>query len=245
MTNLATIATETAERIPEAIAYKLDDTEVSWQAVDEGSARVAGLLKAKGFEPGDRAGIMLPNVPYFPIAYYGILRAGGVVVPMNVLLKGREVKFYLEDPGAKVVFAWHDFAEAAETGAEQAGAECVLVEPGKFEELLGGVAEPATEYADRAGDDTAVILYTSGTTGTPKGAELTHDNLRRDAEVASSAFDYGDGDVIFGGLPLFHSFGQTCALNCGVRAGATVTLLPRFDPGKALEIIERDHVTVM
>src|SRR3954447_882976 len=137
MTNLATIATETAERIPEAIAYKLDDTEVSWQAVDEGSARVAGLLKAKGFEPGDRAGIMLPNVPYFAIAYYGVLRAGGIVVPMNVLLKGREVKFYLEDPGAKVVFAWHDFAGAAEKGGDAGGPECILVGPGEFETLLG------------------------------------------------------------------------------------------------------------
>ena len=122
-TNLASIVTETAERIPDGIAYKLDDTEINWQAVDEGSARVAGLLKEKGLEPGDRVGVMLPNVPYFPIAYYGVLRAGGAVVPMNVLLKGREVKYYLEDSGAKWLFAWHDFAEAAEKGAEEAGAE--------------------------------------------------------------------------------------------------------------------------
>jgi long-chain acyl-CoA synthetase len=243
--NLAKILSDSVERNADGVALKLDDAELTYGLLDGGSAAVAGLLKEKGFAPGDRVGIMLPNVPYFAVVYYGVLRAGGVVVPMNVLLKGREVKFYLEDPGAKIVFAWHEFAEAAEAGAEQAGAECVLVKPGEFEELLGGVAEPATEYADRDGDDTAVILYTSGTTGTPKGAELTHDNLRRNAEVASAVFDYGDGDVIFGGLPLFHSFGQTCALNCGIRAGATVTLLPRFDPGKALEIIERDKVTVM
>src|SRR3954465_5022048 len=133
MTNLATIATETAQRIPDAIAYKLDDTEVSWQAVDEGSARVAGLLKEKGFEPGDRAGIMLPNVPYFPIAYYGVLRAGGVVVPMNPLLKGREVKFYLDDPDAKFRFAWHDFEEPARKPCGTAGKELFLVQPGEFE----------------------------------------------------------------------------------------------------------------
>ena len=171
MPNLATIVTETAERIPDGIAYKLDDKEVNWQAVDEGSARVAGLLKAKGVEPGDRIGIMLPNVPYFPIAYYGILRAGGTVVPMNVLLKGREVKFYLEDPEAKCVFAWHDFAEAAEKGAEDGGAEVILVKPGEFEQLLGD-AEPLREVADRDSSDTAVILYTSGTTGQPKGCLL-------------------------------------------------------------------------
>jgi long-chain acyl-CoA synthetase len=243
--NLATNLSESVQRDADAVALKLDDAELTDGMLEAGSAAVAGLLKEKGFETGDRVGIMLPNVPYFAPVYYGVLRAGGVVVPMNVLLKGREVKFYLEDPGAKILFAWHDFAEAAEQGAGEAGAECVLVKPGEFEELLKGVAEPLAEVADRDGSDTAVILYTSGTTGTPKGAELTHENLRRNAEVASSLFEYSGDDVIFGGLPLFHSFGQTCALNCGIRVGATITLLPRFEPAKALEIIERDKVTVM
>src|ERR687898_88972 len=115
--NLARILTATAERLPEQTAFKLDDVELSYSMLDEGSARVATLLKSKGLEPGDRVGLMLPNVPYFPAAYYGILRAGGVVVPMNVLLKGREVKFYLSDSGAKLLFAWHDSSEAAEKGA--------------------------------------------------------------------------------------------------------------------------------
>src|SRR3954470_20329415 len=243
MTNLATIATETAQRIPDAIAYKLDDTEVSWQAVDEGSARVAGLLKEKGFEPGDRVGVMLPNVPYFAVAYYGVLRAGGVVVPMNVLLKGREVRFYLEDPGAKLVFAWHDFAEAAEKGAGEAGTECLLVKPGEFEQQLGEFA-PLGAVEDRDEDDTAVILYTSGTTGQPKGAELTHGNLTRNVEVSRALYDLDSDDTTLGALPLFHSFGQTCALNATIAGGGTLTLIPRFDPGKALEIIERDKVTI-
>src|SRR5688572_18434726 len=123
--NLATNLIESAERDPEAVAVKLDDAELSYGLLNAGSAAVAGLLHEKGFSPGDRVGIMLPNVPYFAPVYYGVLRAGGVVVPMNVLLKGREVKFYLEDSGAKILFAWHDFAEAAEGGAEQAGAECI------------------------------------------------------------------------------------------------------------------------
>src|SRR5918995_3692231 len=135
--NLARILTETAERLPDKTAVKLDDVELSYGMLDEGGKRVAGLLKSKGPEPGDRVGLMMPNVPYFPALYFGILRAGGVVVPMNVLLKGREVAFYLEDPGAKILFAWHDFAEAAQTGAEKAGAELVLVKPGEFEEMLG------------------------------------------------------------------------------------------------------------
>jgi long-chain acyl-CoA synthetase len=242
--NLASLLTETAERIPDHIAYKLDDAEVSWQAAEEGSARVAGLLKSKGFEPGDRVGIMLPNVPYFPIVYYGVLRAGAVVVPMNVLLKGREVTFYLQDPEAKAVFAWHQFAGEAEKGAPEAGAEVVAVAPGEFEQLLGG-AEPVREVADRTEQDTAVILYTSGTTGTPKGAELTHGNLYANAKVCiDTLFAMDENDVLLGALPLFHSFGQTVCLNCAALVGATLTFIPRFDPGKALEIIQRDKVTM-
>src|SRR3954468_13073756 len=226
--NLAENLTATAERCGERIAQKRDDVELSYALLNEGAARVAGLLGAKGVGPGDRVGVMLPNVPYFAVVYYGILRAGAVVVPMNVLLKGREVAFYLSDPEAKVLFAWHDFAEAAEKGADDAGAECILVEPGEFEKLLAEV-EPATEVAERADDDTAVILYTSGTTGTPKGAELTHSNLTRNVEVATGLFEYDSDDVILGALPLFHSFGQTCSLNCAIKTGATLTLLPRFD----------------
>ena len=183
--NLACILTKAAEQDPDGIAIKLDDVELTYGALGEGSARMAGLLKAKGVEPGDRVGVMLPNVPYFPVVYYGVLRAGGVVVPMNVLLKGREVGFYLEDPGAKICIAWGDFAEAAEKGAADAGAECILVKPGEFEQMLGE-AEPDTELADRDAEDTAVILYTSGTTGKPKGAELTHANLLKNCSVAAS-----------------------------------------------------------
>src|SRR5439155_26428351 len=150
-------------------AVKLDDVALSYSMLGGASTHVAGLLSERGLQPGDRVGIMLPNVPYFPAVYYGVLRAGGVVVPMNVLLKAREVEFYLSDPGAKLVFAWHDFAEAAEKGAAAAGSDCILVKPGEFEQLVGS-QEPITEIADRDGGDTAVILHTSGTTGKPKGA---------------------------------------------------------------------------
>src|SRR5215213_7338070 len=123
-TSLASHLTETAQAHADRPALKLDDSVVNYAVLNEGATRIAGLLKEKGIEPGDRVGIMLPNVPYFAIVYYGILRAGGVVVPMNVLLKGREVAFYLSDPGAKLLFAWHDFADAAQAGAEQEDVEC-------------------------------------------------------------------------------------------------------------------------
>ncbi|MEA2179141.1 MAG: long-chain acyl-CoA synthetase, partial [Solirubrobacteraceae bacterium] len=234
--------TASARRRPDHVAVKLDDAEVTYGLMDEGSARVAGILREHGIGPGDRVGVMLPNVPYFPLVYFGIVRAGAVVVPMNVLLKGREVGYYLEDSGAKLLFAWHGFAEAAATGAEKAGGvEIVSVAPGEFEQLLGAT-EPVRELADVDGGDTAVILYTSGTTGQPKGAELTHDNLKRNAELAVRGHEIADDDVLFGGLPLFHTFGQTCCMNAATFAGATLTLLARFEPAKALEIIQRDGV---
>jgi long-chain acyl-CoA synthetase len=235
--------TASAERHPDRPALKLDDAVVTYALLDELSARVAGLLRERGVEPSDRVGIMLPNVPYFAVCYYGVLRAGAVVVPMNVLLKGREVAFYLGDPQAKLLFAWHQFAEPAEEGAAEAGAQCVLVKPGEFEQLLASV-EPRPEVVDRDPSDTAVILYTSGTTGTPKGAELTHSNLARNAEVATGLFDLGEETVTLGALPLFHSFGQTCALNATIAKGGCITFIPRFDAAKALEIIERDEVDV-
>ena len=154
--------------------------------LDEASARAAALLKAKGLERGDRVGIMLPNVPYFAIAYYGILRAGGVVVPMNVLLKGREVEFYLEDPGREAAVRLGTTSpRRPSTGAEEAGAEVIKVVPGEFEQLLADT-EPDRELADVDGGDTAVILYTSGTTGTPKGAELSHDNLHTNCDISAT-----------------------------------------------------------
>src|SRR4029453_14421700 len=109
--------TQSAARDPDRTALRLDDAELTYAQLGDASARVAGLLRAKGVEPGDRVGIMLPNVPYFAAAYYGALRTGAAVVPMNVLLKEREVDFYLRDSGAKVLFAWHEFAEAAHAGA--------------------------------------------------------------------------------------------------------------------------------
>jgi long-chain acyl-CoA synthetase len=241
--NLATILTESAASVPDHVALKLDDLEVTYGLLDEASARLAGLLRSQGFSPGDRVGIMLPNVPYFAVCYYGVLRAGGIVVPMNVLLKHREVAFYLRDPGARFLFAWHDLAPDAQAGAEETGAQCLLVAPGEFEKLLQD-AEPAREVADVEDSETAVVLYTSGTTGTPKGAELTHANLARNCEVSRRLFDLGPDAVTLGALPLFHSFGQTCAMNATIGGGGTLTLIPRFDPAKALEIIQRDQVTV-
>src|SRR4051794_14817932 len=245
MSNLAYNLAEVAVPCADRTAIKLDEIELSYRALDAASACAAELLRRLGVQPGDRVGVMLPNVPQFAIAYYGILRAGAVVVPMNVLLKERETGFHLSDAQAVAVFAWHDVARVAKAGAEAAGAECIVVEPGEFEQWLDAFGPAVLTVEPRDADDTAVILYTSGTTGKPKGAELTHGNLLANTAAATDLLQLtGMGDVILGALPLFHSFGQVCGLNASIAAGACLTLIPRFMAGKALSIIERDAVTV-
>src|ERR1700704_4193706 len=141
--NLASLLTESAGRTPDARAIRLGGGELSYGERDQRSAWLATLLRERGFEPGERVGVMLPNVPEFPVAYYGALRAGGVVVPMNVLLKQREIAFYLEDSGAKLLLAWHGFAEEARAGAADAGAELIEVEPAPFAQMLTDAASGA------------------------------------------------------------------------------------------------------
>jgi long-chain acyl-CoA synthetase len=183
-------------------------------------------------------------VPPFPVLFYGALGAGAVVVPMNPLLKAREVKYYLEDSGASIVFAWHAMADEAAKAAETVGIDCVSIDPDDFLDLLAK-HEPVEEVAERDDEDTVVLLYTSGTTGQPKGAELTHANMTTNAAVsAETLIEITPDDVVMGCLPLFHCFGLTCGLNAAVVTGACLTLIPRFDAEKALEVIGRDKVTV-
>jgi long-chain acyl-CoA synthetase len=241
--NLASILTETASRHGDRIALKLDDAELSYKQLEEASARAAGLIRAKGVEAGDRVAVMLPNVPYFAILYFGILRAGAVVVPLNPRYGHTEVAYHVGDSEAKLLFAWHQFADAAEQGADEHEIEMIPVEPGKFEEMLGEAGADSS-VAERDRDDPAVILYTSGTTGAPKGAVLTHGNVAKSTAVATTLVEMSENDVILGALPFFHVFGQACGLNSATKLGACVSLIPKFDAKATLEAIQRDGVTV-
>ena len=245
MTNLASNLVTTAQTNPDGVAIKLDDAELTWSQLHGLAAKAAGALKAAGLQPGDRVSLILPNVPAFPVLFYGTLLAGGIVVPMNPLLKGQEIEYFYTDSGAKFSFVWGDFASEAQAGAEGTDTRVIVSGPvGPSEEDLPAGEAIATPV-ERADDDTAVILYTSGTTGRPKGAELTHRNLDLNAQrSAEDIIQVTADDTIMGCLPLFHVFGLTCGLNVAVRQGATLTLIPRFEPGKALEVIERDKVTV-
>src|SRR6201984_546090 len=156
VTNLARNLTDTTRIHAGRVAVRVDNAAMTYRALDEASARVAGLLHERGLKPGDRVGIMMPNVAEVPIIYYGVLRAGGVVVPMNPLLKSREVAYYLGDSGARLIFAWHAFAGEPQSGAEQAAAEPVVVDPRAFPGLMAS-ATPHEQVAGRDADDIAVI----------------------------------------------------------------------------------------
>ncbi|MFB6837007.1 long-chain fatty acid--CoA ligase [Streptomyces sp. NPDC056361] len=244
MANLAGFLVETARRQPERPALRLGERVVSYAELDEHSARFAGLLRAEGVQPGDRVALMLPNVPEFVVLYYGVLRAGAVVVPMNPLLKTRETEYHLADSGAVWLFEWHQAPGEGAKGAAAAGVRHTAVEPTELAATLAA-HEPLPEVAGTDGEDMAVLLYTSGTTGRPKGAVLTHAGLRHNTEVNSIQIQrMTPEDVVVGCLPLFHIFGQICTMSAAVRSGASLVLIPRFDPQTVLDAITRERATV-
>ncbi|MGW3465805.1 class I adenylate-forming enzyme family protein [Streptomyces olivaceoviridis] len=232
-----------AAAYPDRPALRLDADELTFAELDDLSSRAAAQLRALGTAPGDRVAVLLPNSPVFAVLYYGILRAGAIVVPLNPLLKAGEIEHCLKDAEAALLFSWHQGAQEAVEGARRTGTPHLVVEPEPF---LDGLRahRPSARDEPRSPTDSAVVLYTSGTTGSPKGAELTHHNLRRNVDEGVRVLRLGPADVIFGGLPLFHSFGQVMGLNCAVSVGACLTLLARFTPADAFSVIERDRVTV-
>jgi long-chain acyl-CoA synthetase len=244
MASLSSVLDQAAARHAMRPAVRMDRVVLSYAELRVAAARMTSLLSSLGIVPGDRVAVMLPNVPAFPVVFYGALGAGAVVVPMNPLLKSREVAYHLSDSGARVLIAWHPAAAEADKGAADTGTQVVDVTEADLSSLLAGFA-PETARAERASGDDAVILYASGTAGRPKGAQLTHTGLARNARLtAGTLLHAGPGDVVMGCLPLFHVFGLTCALNATIASGASLTLLPRFDPATALDIIRRDKVTI-
>ncbi|MGW0163552.1 long-chain-fatty-acid--CoA ligase [Mycobacterium sp. NPDC003323] len=243
MSNLAGNLVTTAHDHGDRPAVKLDEYVLSYRELHQRAAAVAGDLRAHGVLPGDRVGLMLPNVPAYPVLFYGALLAGAVAVPMNPLLNAREVEYYLTDSGMTVVYGLDGPDAVVALAAQKVGIRSVLV-PGTGPINLSG--NPIYDATDRTDDDTAVILYTSGTTGKPKGAELTHRNMSSNAATTvDTLIEVGADDVILGCLPLFHVFGLTCGLNAAVKAAALLTLVPRFEATKALQVIARDRVTVL
>ena len=234
--NLATALRESAAEHPDR-AVCIDDAGVTtYGELERASARVAGALVARGLQPGESVGIQLPNVPEYLAVWFGVLRAGLVAVPMNPALTPREVDHHLTDSGARLLVTTD---ESAAAGADVPVVRLSLPGLGELAE-----AEPYDDVAPTSSEDTACLVYTSGTTGTPKGAELTHLQLVMNAQVSGALFGVGAGDVSLAVVPLFHVYGLSVT-NVAVRHGATLRLMRRFDAGEVVDAVERDRVTLL
>jgi long-chain acyl-CoA synthetase len=249
--NLAVILSETARSSPDKPAAVFTGGQLTYRELDQASDRLAATLAATGIKPGDPVALQLPNIPQFLISYFGILKSGGIVVPLNVLLKAPEVAFHLGDCGARVLITWDPILAEATKGAEAAGLDQVYAvghteasgEVMPFERLLAA-GTPRFEMASRQPMDTAVVIYTSGTTGRPKGAELSHMQLYMNADIPGRLFDVQPDDVVITVQPLFHVFGLSSILDVCVRFGCTMSLVARFTPDAVLTAIQRDGVTI-
>ncbi len=260
MLNLAILLEDSAREVPERTAIVCGDTTLSYAQVNAAANQIANGLVQAGIKKGDTVALSCPNMPYFPIVYYGILKAGAVVVPLNILLKGREIAYHLRDASAKAYFCFEGTPELplGETGftAFQEVDSCehfflITANPSapsphasaRTLEMLMHDQPDRFETVATHPDDTAVILYTSGTTGQPKGAELSHLNMLLNARLSDTMYPRADHDVHLITLPLFHSFGQTVQMNTGFYNRATLVLLPRFTPDAALRLMEQQNVT--
>ncbi|MEV0977398.1 long-chain fatty acid--CoA ligase [Streptomyces sp. NPDC049915] len=242
--SLAVILAENARRRPEKTALIEGERRLTFAEVWRQALAQAGALAGLGVAPGDRIALMAPNTAEFPLAYYAVAAAGGVVVPVHLLLSAPEVEHVLRDSGATLLLVHPAQAETGRAAAEATGVRVVTL--GEEFDKLAANAEPLRSYVTRAADDPAVVFYTSGTTGVPKGAVLSHFNLVMNATV--NAFDANDirpDDIALGALPLFHAFGQTVSMNSTWRAGATLVLLPRFDAARAIELMVAEKVNTI
>lgn len=250
--SIATILAESARRYPDKEALILGETRLTYRQVWGMSLRYAAVLRQDGVQPGDRVAVLIPNIPHFVFAYYGALALGATVVPVHALLKADEIAYTLTDSECVALITAAPLLPEAAKGAELANVALysVLDSDADFSEVaridqLAMQVEPIDRIVPRAPQDEAVILYTSGTTGKPKGAVLTHDNMIWNATM--SAFDVVDfrhDDIALGVLPLFHSFGQSVVMNAGFRVGGTIVLMPRFDGAAALDLMVQEKVTL-
>ncbi|MFB7214869.1 long-chain fatty acid--CoA ligase [Streptomyces sp. NPDC056255] len=248
--SVAAVLAESAARRPDHPALILGDHELTYVQLWYHARQYATVLAGRGVGPGDRVALLLPNTEHFPMAYYGALAIGAVVVPVHTLLKADEIAYVLGDCGADVLVCAGPLLEEGRKGADMAGVPVltVLDEEGARESRLDALAGPAAPLArclPRRPDDLAVVLYTSGTTGRPKGAMLTHLNVTMNIGVTMlSPFDFTADDVLLAVLPLFHTFGQICGMGVCFRAGATMVLTSGFDAARTLDLMVRRRCTV-
>ena len=261
MLNLASVLEHSAKELPTKEALIFGDKRFTYQQINAVANQVANALNDAGIQKGDKIALSCLNLPYFPMIYYGILKTGAAVVPLNVLLKGREIAYHLKDSQAKAYFCFQGtpdlpMAQEGRAGFNEAP-DCdhfwvITADPAApspidgtttFGQLINGQS-PVFETVQTNFEDTAVILYTSGTTGFPKGAELSHANMTMNAIATRDIVQMKSDDIHALVLPLFHSFGQTCQMNAGFSIGNTIVLIPRFTPEAVLGAFQNEKVTI-
>jgi long-chain acyl-CoA synthetase len=270
MLNLAAILEQHTRRRPDAEALVCGDKRLTYAQLNAWANQIANALAASGIRRGDHVALLCPNLPYFPAVYFGILKTGATVVPLNVLLKPREIAYHLRDSDAKAMFCFQGTAELPMAEAAKAAVAVVpsckqlivLANPSMpldpaLTEADGpdvmslakfiGIQPPTFDTIATNPDDTAVILYTSGTTGQPKGAELTHLNMvvngMVSAELCAGSHDESGRHATAITLPLFHATAQTAQMLAYFHLGGTLVLLPRFDPAALLATMTAERIT--
>jgi long-chain acyl-CoA synthetase len=235
--SVASILAESALRHPGRTAVVFGADRISFADLWLQARSYGALFRRLGVEPGDRVALLLLNTPDFPRAYYGALAVGAVVVPVHALLTAHEIAFVLRDSGAKVLVC----ADALSGNGRAAAAEAGVT----FVEARVPDDAPCPDIVQRSAGDDAVVLYTSGTTGAPKGAVLTQSNILLNATIAAhDLFSVTCEDIFLAALPLFHAFGQTCVMNTAFRVGASIVLMQRFDGEAALALMLEHNVTI-
>ena len=261
MYNLSIALEDNAQRIPNRLAIISEEKKISYKELNLLSNRVANLILDLGINPGDSIALQCPNISFFPIIYYGILKMGGVIVPMSILLKKKEISFILNNSKAKLLFFYQgdqtlNIVKEALAGVKESPEiiQSILIENQEFKSFsnplvknLNSLIKDASsefEYIPTNAEETAVVIYTSGTTGKPKGVKLTHSNLAWNSSITVDLFDFKGDDIALTVLPLFHIFGQNCIMNAAVFAGISNVLLKRFDSNEVIQCIQKHSVTI-
>ncbi|RKR07972.1 long-chain acyl-CoA synthetase [Maribacter vaceletii] len=261
MLNLSIILEDSTRRYPNKDAFIYKDTHLNFLQLNSIANQIANGIKSLGIKKGDKIALSCLNIPYFPMVYYGILKAGATIVPLSVLLKKDEVTYYLKDSNAKAYFCFTGTTELPMVEEGYAGFKntptCehffVITEKlndkspiDKIKTLGMLMNNQSSKYSTTAtsAEDTAIIIYTSGTTGKPKGAELTHSNLLQNAILSTGIASTQNEDNQLIVLPLFHIFAMTVLMNAGIYKGATSVLLPRFDAKEVLNLMQQHRISI-
>lgn len=240
MVNIAAALWNNAINRPDAIALRAREEEWTYGRLKGLAAAFGGALRAAGINSRDRVLLVAPSVPEFVVAYMGAHLRGAVVITMNTMATAAEIGYVLDDSDAALVIAWHEVTASAERAAGERGRPFWVLEHGAESD-----ADPLTEPVDLAPDDTAILLYTSGTTGKPKGVELTVSNVDSTTRRLIDQLGFTTEDRVGTGLPLFHIFGQALIMNPVLHLGASLSLLSPFHPEHMLEMLRRDRLTAM